>query len=108
MALVTIVAGAVIMVTATRTMSASAQAGSTDADKVCVDGDIDNFGFQFPPNFDVFTGRATSAHSYPWPNKVNADPAPDEAPGTDRIMVGSAVQGSDSVGHHNARDGYAG
>src|SRR5438876_12401183 len=98
------VAGAVMVVASTR-MPAGAQAGSSDADKVCVYGDIDNFGFQFPANFDVFTGRSTPAHSYPWPNKVNADPAPDEAPGTDRIMVGSAVKGSDSVGHQNARDG---
>src|SRR5438045_192026 len=96
------------MAIAVGTRPAGAQAGSNDADKVCVTGDVDNFGFTFPPNFDVFAGRPTPPHSYPWPNKVNGDPAPDEAPGTDRIMVGSAVKGSDSVGHVNARDGYAG
>src|SRR4051812_12893246 len=103
-----VAACAIIMATGAWTRPAGAQAAANDADKVCVYGDVDNFGFKFPPNFDVFAGRSTAPHSYPWPNKVNADPSPDEAPGTDRVMVGSAVQGSDSVGHQNARDGYAG
>src|SRR4051794_28842295 len=87
---------------------AAASDNSNDADTVCVYGDIDNLGFQFRPGFDVFSGRSTPSHSYPWPNAQNSDPSPDDPPGTDRIMVGTSVKASPSGGHLDAKDGYAG
>jgi OOP family OmpA-OmpF porin len=48
-------------------------------------GDIDNLGFGWAPGFDPFSGRSTDIH--PWPYAPDAD----DAPGTDRIMVGSGV-----------------
>ena len=66
----------------------------SDAEAACLFGDVDNLGFGFPSGFDVFSGRSTPAHGYPWtPNGT-------DAPGTDRIIVGS--------GARTAADGYAG
>lgn len=47
-------------------------------------GDIDNLGFGWDDGFTPFSGKSTRPHGYPW------EPGPDDAPGTDRIMVGSA------------------
>ncbi|MBI4288817.1 MAG: carboxypeptidase regulatory-like domain-containing protein, partial [Chloroflexi bacterium] len=68
-----------------------------EADLVALVGDIDNFGFGFAAGFDVFSGKSTSTHSYPWKPGLN-DPS-----GTDRIMVGSSYVGRPPAGY----DGYA-
>jgi OmpA-OmpF porin, OOP family len=49
-------------------------------------GDIDNLGFGWPDGYDPFSGRSSDVH--PWPFA----PAAGDAPGTDRIMVGSGVR----------------
>jgi hypothetical protein len=85
----------------------SDQSGSQDADKICVYGDIDNLGFGFPDGFDVFAGKSTPVHSYPWPNAENSDPTPDEAAGTDRIMVGSSDKADAGGRLENTPDGYS-
>src|SRR5262245_25435168 len=86
--------------------AAVAQSAGDDADKVCTYGDIDNLGFQFPDNYDVFSGNPTNAHPFPWPSSINQDPSPTDPPGTDRIMVGTGVQATPDGGHANAREGY--
>ena len=63
------------------------------AEKICLIGDIDNLGFGWPSGYDVFSGKSTPAHRYPW--SIN----PSDASGMDRIIVGSGAK--------NARDGYA-
>ena len=67
--------------------------GGVTAEKIFITGDIDNLGFGFPKNFDVFSGNSTPSHGYPW--KIN----PADPPGTDRIMVGTGARGN--------ADGYA-
>ena len=52
-------------------------------------GDIDNFGFGWPEDFDPFTGRPGPEHSFPW---TTPD---DEIDGTDRIMVVSSYLGEE-------------
>lgn len=48
-------------------------------------GDIDNLGHGWAEGYDPFSGRSTEAHGWPFA------PDADDAPGTDRIMVGSGV-----------------
>ena len=67
-----------------------------EADLVVLAGDIDNLGFGWPPGFDVFSGNSTPIHDYPW------RPDPNEASGTDRIMVGTSYTGHSPTGI----DGY--
>ncbi|MCP2520233.1 carboxypeptidase regulatory-like domain-containing protein, partial [SCandidatus Aminicenantes bacterium Aminicenantia_JdfR_composite] len=67
-----------------------------EADLVVLAGDIDNLGFGWPPGFDVFSGNSTPIHDYPW------KPDPNEASGTDRIMVGTSYTGHSPIG----ADGY--
>jgi len=66
-----------------------------DAELMIQVGDLDNFGFGFPKDFDPFTGKSTPAHSYPF------QPGEKDARGTDRIMV---VSGHKAAGG----DGYTG
>jgi outer membrane protein OmpA-like peptidoglycan-associated protein len=67
-------------------------------------GDIDNLGFGWAEGYDPFSGRATEAHGWPWA------PDADDAPGTDRIMVGSGVaypllaDARDGDGYHGVTD----
>jgi outer membrane protein OmpA-like peptidoglycan-associated protein len=64
-----------------------------DADLMVQVGDLDNFGFGFPDDFDPFTGKSTPVHPFPF------KPSAQDAAGTDRIMVVS--------GHRQATgDGY--
>jgi OmpA-OmpF porin, OOP family len=56
-----------------------------DADLVVRTGDINNLGFGWPAGFDPFSGQSTPPHSFPWEPRAGA---PD---GTDRIMIGSAL-----------------
>jgi outer membrane protein OmpA-like peptidoglycan-associated protein len=73
--------------------------GGSEADLVVRTGDLNNLGFGFPKGFDPFSGDSTPPHGYPW------TPPPGSPPGTDRIMLGSAVTASDISGH--AHDGYS-
>ena len=66
-----------------------------DAELVIQVGDLDNFGFGFPEDFDPFSGNSTPAHAFPF------QPGDKDARGTDRIMV---VSGHESAGG----DGYTG
>ena len=70
---------------------------TAEADLVIRVGDIDNLGFGFEEDFTPFSGRSTASHPYPWV------PAPENARGTDRIMVPS------SYNYHSfGGDGYTG
>ena len=78
-----------------------------EADLVVRTGDINNLGFGWPQGFDPFSGNSTPSHKYPW------DPRPDEPDGTDRIMLGSAVDPTEAlrdIRHYNSysSDGYSG
>jgi outer membrane protein OmpA-like peptidoglycan-associated protein len=64
-----------------------------DAELMVQMGDLDNFGFGFPKDFDPFTGKSTPAHPFPF------QPGDKDARGTDRIMV---VSGHKAAGG----DGY--
>jgi hypothetical protein len=55
-------------------------------------GDIDNFGFGWPDDFNPFTGRAVRPHTSPW------TPPEGEVEGTDRIMVVSSYNGQPPKG----------
>ena len=66
------------------------------ADLVVTVGDMDNLGFGWPSGFDVFSGRSTSTHRYPY------TPEADDPPGTDRIMLGTSYDGHPPAG----KDGY--
>ncbi|MDX1905528.1 MAG: OmpA family protein [Bacteroidia bacterium] len=57
-----------------------------EADLMIRTGDIDNLGFGFGENVNPFCERSTEPHYYPW------DPAPENAPGTDRIMIPSSFE----------------
>lgn len=59
-------------------------------------GDIDNFGYGWPADYNPFSGRATPPHGYPFEPEAS-DPA-----GTDRIMLGSGYDGTPP----NGNDGY--
>lgn len=70
-----------------------------EADMVIRVGDMDNFGFGWPDNFNPLSGQSTPEHQYPYYPESN-DPE-----GTDRIMVVS------SFNYNNrflGNDGYAG
>ena len=78
-----------------------------EADLVVRTGDINNLGFGWPQGFDPFSGNSTPFHKYPW------DPRPDEPDGTDRIMLGSAVDPTEAlrdIRRYNSysSDGYSG
>ena len=64
-----------------------------DAELMVQIGDIDNFGFGFPDGFDLFTGRSTPVHSYPF------KPGDKDASGTDRIMVPSGFKSASGDGY---------
>ncbi len=78
-----------------------------EADLVVRTGDINNLGFGWPQGFDPFSGKSTPPHRYPW--NLNAG----EPDGTDRIMLGSAIDPTeatrDVVRYNSYRgDGYSG
>lgn len=64
-----------------------------DAELMVQIGDVDNFGFGFPEGFDLFTGRSTPVHSYPF------KPGDKDASGTDRILVPSGFKGASGDGY---------
>ena len=72
-----------------------------EADLLVQFGDIDNFGFGFPNDYDPFSGRPSRIHPYP------RGPSEDDAPGTDRIFVISGyVDPEPADGRWVRRDGY--
>jgi hypothetical protein len=78
-----------------------------EADLVVRTGDINNLGFGWPPGFDPFSGDSTRPHKFPW------NPGPDEPDGTDRIMLGSAVDPTEALRDFRrcnsySSDGYSG
>jgi hypothetical protein len=78
-----------------------------EADLVVRTGDINNLGFGWPQDFDPFSGNSTPPHKFPW------NPAPGEPDGTDRIMLGSAIDPTEAlrdIVHYNSYrgDGYSG
>jgi OOP family OmpA-OmpF porin len=77
---------------------------SPEADLVVRTGDINNLGFGWPEGFDPFSGQSTPQHPYPW------RPRPDEPDGTDRIMIGSALDPPADYPKHflTLNDGYSG
>lgn len=64
-----------------------------DAELMVQIGDIDNFGFGFPQGFDLFTGRSTPVHEFPF------KPDDKDASGTDRIMVVSGFKSASGDGY---------
>lgn len=70
-----------------------------EADLMIRVGDIDNLGFGFDPEFNPFSGRTTGSHDFPWVVK------PEDARGTDRIMVPSGYIYENSL---FSQDGYTG
>ena len=72
-----------------------------DAELMVQVGDLDNFGFGFPKDFDPFTGKSTPVHPYPF------QPGEKDAAGTDRIMVvsGHASAGGDGYTSETSRPG---
>ena len=64
-----------------------------DADLMVQVGDMDNFGFGFPEDFDPFTGRSTPVHPFPF------EPGEKDAAGTDRIMVPTGWKAASGDGY---------
>ncbi len=71
---------------------------TAEAECVIRVGDVDNLGFLFPEHMDPFSGHPTPPHPFPF------DPSPEDAPGTDRIMIGSGFTGADFPA---GQDGYS-
>jgi OOP family OmpA-OmpF porin len=70
--------------------------GGREADLAVRTGAIDNIGYGWPPHFTPFSGKSTPPHPWPCVNRVGP------APGTDIIMVGTAVTPTSP-----RRDGYS-
>ena len=78
--------------------------GGPEADLLVRTGDINNLGFGWPKGFDPFSGESTPVHPYP---SIATPGAPD---GTDRIMIGSALEPPPDYPAHFMilHDGYSG
>ena len=64
-----------------------------DAELMVQVGDMDNFGFGFPDGFDLFTGKSTPVHPFPF------KPDASDARGTDRIMLASGWRSASGDGY---------
>lgn len=73
-----------------------------EADYMIRIGDIDNLGYGWPEDFNPFSGKSTPGHD--WPFNIN----PDDAAGTDRVMIPSAFIKDPSRGSGCGGDGYSG
>jgi OOP family OmpA-OmpF porin len=73
-----------------------------EADLVVRTGDINNLGFGWPQGFDPFSGNSTPPHKYPW------NPGVDEPDGTDRIMLGSAIDPTEALRDIRRYNSYSG
>jgi outer membrane protein OmpA-like peptidoglycan-associated protein len=65
-------------------------------------GDIDNLGYGFPEGFNPFSGKSTDIHE--WPFNIN----PEDAVGTDRVMIPSSFIKDTNKGGGCSSDGYSG
>lgn len=72
-----------------------------EADYMIRIGDIDNLGYGWPEDFNPFSGRSTPGHD--WPFNIN----PDDAAGTDRVMIPSAFIKDPTRGSGCGGDGYS-
>jgi outer membrane protein OmpA-like peptidoglycan-associated protein len=73
-----------------------------EADYMIRIGDIDNLGYGWPEDFNPFSGKSTPGHD--WPFNIN----PDDAVGTDRVMIPSAFVKDPTHGNGCGGDGYSG
>jgi len=71
-----------------------------DADIKIRVGDIDNFGFGYPDDFDLFCAKTTEKH--PWPIAKNLD----SYVGTDQTMVSSSFKYPEKGKKMEGNDGY--
>ncbi len=76
--------------------------GTPEADYMIRIGDIDNLGYGWPADFNPFSGRSTYSHD--WPFNIN----PEDAVGTDRVMIPSSFVKDPSRGGGCSSDGYSG
>jgi OmpA-OmpF porin, OOP family len=74
---------------------------TNEADYMIRIGDIDNLGYGWPEEFNPFSGKSTPGHD--WPFTIN----PDDAAGTDRVMIPSAFVKDPSRGSGCGGDGYS-
>jgi len=65
-------------------------------------GDIDNLSYGWPADFNPFSGRSTYSHD--WPFNIN----PEDAVGTDRVMIPSSFVKDPNRGGGCSSDGYSG
>ncbi|MCP4351694.1 MAG: hypothetical protein GY795_40020, partial [Desulfobacterales bacterium] len=65
-------------------------------------GDVDNLGFGWPEGYDPFSGESTPRHYHGWPWEAD----PDDASGTDRIIVISSYSGYPHEDYDISIDGY--
>jgi len=72
-----------------------------EADYMIRIGDIDNLGYGWPEEFNPFSGKSTPGHD--WPFNIN----PDDAGGTDRVMIPSAFIKDPTRGSGCGGDGYS-
>jgi OmpA-OmpF porin, OOP family len=73
-----------------------------EADYMIRIGDIDNLGYGWPEEFNPFSGKSTPSHD--WPYNIN----PEDAAGTDRVMIPSSFVKDPSHGSGCSTDGYSG
>lgn len=72
-----------------------------EADYMIRIGDIDNLGYGWPEDFNPFSGRSTNSHD--WPFNIN----PEDAAGTDRVMIPSSFVKDPGRGGGCSSDGYS-
>jgi len=76
--------------------------GTPEADYMIRIGDIDNLSYGWPADFNPFSGRSTYSHD--WPFNIN----PEDAVGTDRVMIPSSYVKDPNRGGGCSSDGYSG
>lgn len=76
--------------------------GTPEADYMIRIGDIDNLSYGWPADFNPFSGRSTYSHD--WPFNIN----PEDAVGTDRVMIPSSFIKDPNRGGGCSSDGYSG
>jgi outer membrane protein OmpA-like peptidoglycan-associated protein len=70
-----------------------------EGDLVVRSGDINNLGYGWPAGFTPFSGKSTPPHAWPCSGRSGS------VPGTDNIMIGSAVTAADMG--NGSGDGYS-
>ena len=72
-----------------------------EADYMIRIGDIDNLGYGWAEGFNPFSGKSTDTHD--WPYSID----PNDAPGTDRVMIPSSFVKNPDRGSGCLGDGYS-